>query len=126
MSGECDKCGEHTVDCVCEEDLTSISELPEGLALSIINNSLERVDKAIQHIDNHVLNWTQEEWEKTMIAWMTSRGWVNDRNDETTLGFSLRNKDEWWIRDYDKRSRTFIHYNGNQKINLVSNGSKTD
>ncbi len=31
MSGECDKCGEHALDCVCNEDLTTISPIPESL-----------------------------------------------------------------------------------------------
>ena len=44
MSGECDECGEHTVDCVCGIDgLTTISPLPEGLAESIVKNSMKAV-----------------------------------------------------------------------------------
>lgn len=59
-----------------------------------------------------------EEWEKSVKDHMSKGGWVNDRNDETTLGFSIEEGPHKWIRDYNKKSRTFVHYDGNMKINL--------
>lgn len=42
MSGECDDCGEHTVDCVCDDEtLTTTSPFPEGLAARILQKNLE-------------------------------------------------------------------------------------
>lgn len=42
MSCECDECGEHCLDCVCDDEgLTTCSEFPVGLAASIIKRSLE-------------------------------------------------------------------------------------
>ena len=59
-------------------------------------------------------------WEASIKRLMLEGGWTMDRDNETTLGFTFRedNGDEW-IRDYDKKSRTFVHFNGSQKINLV-------
>ncbi len=47
MSGECDKCGEHAVDCICDEDLTTISEIPIALVASIIRRNMEETQLAI-------------------------------------------------------------------------------
>lgn len=42
MSGECGKCGEHALECVCDdESLTTCSAFPTGLAASIIKRNLE-------------------------------------------------------------------------------------
>lgn len=57
---------------------------------------------------------TEEEWRETMIVHMNKYGWALDRDDETTLGFTL----DGWIRDYDKKTRRFVHFNGNQIVNL--------
>ncbi len=61
---------------------------------------------------------TQEEWENSIIDWMTNGGWINDRDDETTLGFSFMEGEHHWIRDYDKKSKSFVHYDRNQTIEL--------
>ncbi len=63
---------------------------------------------------------TQDEWESFITEWMTRGGWVCDRNDETTLGFSYKQGDSHWIRDYDKKNRSFVHYDGNVRVNLVT------
>lgn len=63
---------------------------------------------------------TQEHWEQSIKIMMEQGNWVHDRDDETTLGFSAYEGEYHWIRDYDKKTRGFIQYNGNQKINLVS------
>lgn len=48
MSYECDKCGEHYLDCVCDdESLTSCSEFPLGLVASIIKRNLEEIQLMI-------------------------------------------------------------------------------
>lgn len=67
---------------------------------------------------------TDEEWENIIISWMVQGGWVNDRNDETTLGFSFLEHPHHWIRDYDKKERRFIQYDGNVRVNLVTKKSK--
>lgn len=42
MSDECDKCGEHCLDCVCDDEtLTTCSEFPAGLVASIIKRTLQ-------------------------------------------------------------------------------------
>lgn len=42
MSGECEKCGEHCLDCVCDDQsLTTCSDFPLGLAASIIKRNLQ-------------------------------------------------------------------------------------
>ncbi len=68
---------------------------------------------------NLVPIWSDKEWEEVMIVWMKSRGWENDQNNETTLGFSFKEGDHHWIRDYEKSTRRFIQYDGNQKITLM-------
>lgn len=67
---------------------------------------------------------TDEEWEKEIILWMTNGGWVNDRNDEKTLGFSFMEPPHHWIRDYDKKERRFVQYDGNLRVNIVSSKVK--
>lgn len=57
-----------------------------------------------------------KEWQSILIDQLTSLGWKNDCNDDTTLGFSYVDPiGDKWIRDYDKRSRVFVYYQGNQR-----------
>lgn len=61
----------------------------------------------------------QCEWEQYIINYMLNGGWINDRNDEKTLGFSFKDTNgDTWIRDYDKKNHRFVHYNGDQKVNI--------
>jgi hypothetical protein len=60
----------------------------------------------------------QEEWEKTIIFYMTNGGWENDRNDSDTIGFTFKENDKTYIRDYDKKSRHYVHYNADQVVNI--------
>ncbi len=60
----------------------------------------------------------QEEWEKSIIEYMTKGGWIKDRDDEKTLGFYFIESEKRWIRDYDKKERRFVQFDGNQRINL--------
>jgi hypothetical protein len=57
-------------------------------------------------------------WKTYITEAMQSDGWTKDRDDQTTLGFSFVEGDHHWIRDYDKKTRRFIQFDGNQKINL--------
>lgn len=64
----------------------------------------------------------QEEWEQKLIKYMTESGWINDKNDEQTLGFSRHQGEHHWIRDYDKRNHRFVQFDGNRRVNIrVSN-----
>ena len=60
-----------------------------------------------------------EDWKQKIIEYMTKGGWNLDRDNETTLGFQFPEGDALWIRDYDKKTRRFVQFNGNQKINLL-------
>ncbi len=60
----------------------------------------------------------QEEWEKYITEYMTNEGWTCDRNDENTLGFSFTQGKHTWIRDYDKKKRRFVQFDGNTVVNL--------
>ncbi len=60
----------------------------------------------------------QDEWEKLLIDYMTEKGWINDRYDETYIGFSFVEGKHYWIRDYDRKTRRFIHLDGNLVLNL--------
>ncbi len=60
----------------------------------------------------------QEEWEKEVMEFMIDGGWTCDRNDETTLGFSFVEEEHRWIRDFDKKKRRFVQFDGNRKLNL--------
>lgn len=62
----------------------------------------------------------QEQWEYSIKTMMRHGGWELDIDTETKLGFFYIEGEFHWIRDYNKKSRTFIQYNGNQKINLIS------
>ena len=57
------------------------------------------------------------EWEKDVISCMTKCGWRLEINNENTLGFKHIGSE--WFRDFDKKTRRFIHGNGAQIINLV-------
>ena len=61
-----------------------------------------------------------EDWSNSIKLLMLNMGWGHDRDDETTLGFSVHEGEHHWIRDYDKKTRGFIQFDGNQKVNLVS------
>jgi hypothetical protein len=60
----------------------------------------------------------QMEWEKTITEYMTKGGWSKDKDDEKTLGFTLLQGNKLWTRDYDKKQRSFVHYDGNHKVNI--------
>lgn len=63
---------------------------------------------------------TQEDWEKQVTQHMVSSGWELDRDDETTLGFSFKTRDGGhWVRDYDKKTRAFVHFDAKQRVSLV-------
>jgi 2-hydroxy-3-keto-5-methylthiopentenyl-1-phosphate phosphatase len=56
----------------------------------------------------------QSEWEINLIEILGAEGWACDRDDETTLGF----KKGSWIRDYNKETRRFVQFNGDQVVNI--------
>ena len=58
------------------------------------------------------------DWEKDIKDYMFFSGWTLDRDDETTLGFSQIDGEVLWIRDYNKKTRRFVQFNGNQEINI--------
>lgn len=61
-------------------------------------------------------------WEEKVIEYMTAHGWTCDVNDENRLGFVFKEDEEHeWTRDYDKKTRTFVQFNGKQKVTLISN-----
>lgn len=62
----------------------------------------------------------QDEWERLITEDMEKCGWKKDRDDETTLGFCFPEGDCNWIRDYDKKTRRFVQFNGNQMVRLVT------
>ncbi len=69
----------------------------------------------------------QDVWEQGIKDLNFSLGWICDRDDETTLGFSDIQGECHWIKDYNKKTRSFVQYNGNQKVNLkVSNDEQSD
>jgi hypothetical protein len=49
---------------------------------------------------------------------MTGAGWKCDRNDESILGFKFPDGEKDWIRDYDKKSRRFVQFDGNRRVFL--------
>lgn len=53
-----------------------------------------------------------------MIKFHTSRGWQLVENSETKLNFDYIEGDSHWMKDYDKKTRSFIQYDGNQIINF--------
>jgi hypothetical protein len=62
----------------------------------------------------------QVEWEKSIKEYMINRGWTCDCDNEKTLGFKFIEGNHEWIRDYNKRDRRFVQFDGNQRVNLVS------
>lgn len=74
----------------------------------------------LKKVESNMQVMEQSLWEDSIKRMMLEGGWTMDRDNENTLGFVFRedNGDEW-IRDYDKKSRTFVHFNGSQKINLI-------
>lgn len=62
----------------------------------------------------------QVEWEARVKSWMLEGGWEMDYDNETTLGFSFKEGDYHWMRDYNKKSRRFVQFDGNQRVNIVS------
>jgi hypothetical protein len=60
----------------------------------------------------------QKEWEEAITKYMENGGWTKDRDDYKTLGFSFIQGDHRWIRDYDKKERRYVHFDGNQRVNL--------
>lgn len=63
---------------------------------------------------------TQDEWMKAVTESMILSGWLLDRDDETTLGFSYKTRDGGhWVRDYDKKTRSFVQFDANHRVSLV-------
>lgn len=45
MSIECENCGEHALECVCnDESLTTIAPFPIGLAAKLISKSIQQTE----------------------------------------------------------------------------------
>lgn len=63
---------------------------------------------------------SQEEWESNIKTHMQEHGWSLDLDDEKAFQFSFIEGEFHWMRDYDKKTRRFVQFNGNQKINLKS------
>lgn len=66
----------------------------------------------------------QGEWESLTKHWMAKGGWDCDRDDEKTLGFSFIEGGHRWIRDYCKKERRFVQYDGNRRVNLAESREK--
>lgn len=89
--------------------------------------SSEKSNEVKEEIDGYV--WSRhvipyEKWREEVVSFMTQCGWKLDVDSEDTLGFSLKDGDHLWIRDYCKKMRRFCQYDGNQKINLVCTKDK--
>ena len=76
--------------------------------------------KSKENMDQHIIqsHTPDHVWKEYIIDAMQNDGWVKDRDDETILGFSKVDGKYHWIRDYDKKLRRFVQYNGNQLVNL--------
>lgn len=62
----------------------------------------------------------QEEWESAIKKKFSDLGnWKLDRDDEEYLGFSCIDGKHHWIRDYNKKKRNFVQYDGNQKVSII-------
>ena len=60
-----------------------------------------------------------KDWEEAIISMMVKAGWTKDIDDEITLGFYfIDSNDQRWIRDYNKKNRRFVHFNGSLKVNI--------
>ena len=72
------------------------------------------------HCLSNVRHYSQEEWETKVKSFMEKSGFTLDRDDETTLGFTSNTKCEnfEWVRDYSKKTRSFVQFNAKQKINV--------
>jgi hypothetical protein len=67
----------------------------------------------------------QKEWEEQTKALMVSEGWELDLDSETKLGFCFKMCDgSKYNRDYFKDTRSFVQYDPEQMINLVSTKEK--
>ena len=61
----------------------------------------------------------QTKWESSIKKRMENKGWTFDHDTESTLGFSFVEGEFHWMRDYNKKNRRFVQFNGNQIVNLV-------
>lgn len=60
----------------------------------------------------------QEDWETDIKEYMKNGGWTCDRDDDETIGFSFIQGENHWMRDYDKKERRFVQFDGNQRVNI--------
>ncbi len=61
---------------------------------------------------------TNEEWTAAMKSRMYKAGWSCDRDDDEKLWFSLVEGDKHWMKDYNKKTRSFVQFDGNQVVTL--------
>lgn len=59
-------------------------------------------------------------WEQVKEK-MLAEGWTCDLDTEEKLYFSLIDGPHHWMRDYNKITKSFVQYDGNQKVNLKYN-----
>lgn len=92
------------------------------------NEGLQRWNQHFREpqIDQMFKSIPQDVWEQGIKDLNTSLGWICDRDDETTLGFSDHQGECHWIKDYNKKTRTFVQYNGNQVVHLVTSNKKAE
>lgn len=62
----------------------------------------------------------QIEWEDSVKEYMKTIGWECDTDNEKTLGFNCFDGPFHWMRDYNKKSRRFVQFNGNQIVSFAS------
>jgi hypothetical protein len=84
--------------------------------------------KLIHHqMEGNQKAFNQAEWEQSIRDMMIKVGWTCDIDDETKLGFIIKDKEgQRFCRDYDKRTHSFIQLAMDQKITLKSTKETND
>lgn len=58
-------------------------------------------------------------WEVGLIKYMAEKGWKLNRNDADKISFVFYQNEQYeWFREYDKKTKHFVQFNGKQEINL--------
>ena len=75
----------------------------------------------VNHYGLRMENIELTAWEEKIRQQMTYEGWTEHYNDNDCICFhQFDYKGDKWIRNYCKKNKSFVHYNGNLMIKLIS------
>lgn len=74
-----------------------------------------------------VKGMNDHQWAASLKKTMIDHGWVLSYETEEKIRFDFKDHPHHWMKDYDKKTRSFVRFDGNQRVNILcSKGKEND